>query len=72
MTSTHPNGVGLCATCVHARIVPSARSTFYMCTRSFTDDRFPKYPRLPVLQCVGYQTVAAEEPPDLPSGPDER
>ena len=72
MTAADPKRVGLCATCVHARIVRSARSTFYMCTRSFTDDRFPKYPRLPVLQCVGYQTVAAEEPPHPPPGPDER
>jgi hypothetical protein len=33
-------------------------STFYMCQLSATDARFPKYPRLPVLQCLGY------EPPD--------
>ena len=72
MTSPSSDRIGLCATCVHARVVQSARSTFYMCTRSFTDDRFPKYPRLPVLQCVGFQTVAAEEPPGPPSGPDER
>jgi len=30
-------------------------STFYMCQLSATDPRFPKYPRLPVLQCLGYQ-----------------
>jgi hypothetical protein len=43
-----------------------------MCMRSFTDDRFAKYPRLPVLQCVGYQALAADEPPDPPHTPDER
>jgi hypothetical protein len=26
-----------------------------MCERSKTDERFPKYPRLPVLECPGYE-----------------
>jgi hypothetical protein len=30
-------------------------SRFYMCLLSATDPRFPKYPRLPVLRCSGYQ-----------------
>jgi hypothetical protein len=30
-------------------------SVFYLCQLSATDARFPKYPRLPVLQCSGYQ-----------------
>jgi hypothetical protein len=46
---------GLCATCVHCRVVRSRRSAFYLCQRSFTDARFPKYPRLPVLECIGYE-----------------
>ena len=29
-------------------------SVFYLCQLSATDPSFPKYPRLPVLQCVGY------------------
>jgi hypothetical protein len=38
------------------RIVPSARgSKFYLCRRSEFDPRFPKYPRLPVLKCTGYE-----------------
>ena len=45
---------GLCATCAHCRVIRTRRSVFYMCERSFTDARFPKYPRLPVLRCVGY------------------
>jgi hypothetical protein len=48
--------VGLCATCRHVRRVVSDRgSTFYMCRRSATDAAFPKYPRLPVMQCSGYE-----------------
>jgi hypothetical protein len=46
---------GLCATCRHARRVDSARgSRFWLCARSADDPRFAKYPRLPVLQCPGY------------------
>ena len=52
--------VGLCATCEHCRIVPGGRSTFYLCQRSLTDPAFPKYPRLPVLACRGYQPAVAE------------
>ena len=48
--------VGLCSRCLLMREIHSDRgSTFYMCQLSATDPRFPKYPRLPVLQCLGYQ-----------------
>jgi hypothetical protein len=48
-------GAGLCANCGHARVIESARgSKFVLCGLAATDARFPKYPRLPVLQCVGY------------------
>ena len=47
---------GLCTTCVHVRVVLSARnSRFLLCNLSQTDPRFSKYPRLPVLSCSGYQ-----------------
>lgn len=47
---------GLCADCVHARQIRSDRgSIFVQCQLSFTDARFPKYPRLPVLICSGYE-----------------
>ena len=36
-------------------------STFYMCQLSATDPAFPKYPRLPVLRCVGYEEKKEEE-----------
>jgi hypothetical protein len=47
--------VGLCAGCRHARIVSTPRSTFWLCRRSFSDPAFAKYPRLPVLECPGYE-----------------
>src|SRR5919106_2113703 len=47
---------GLCGTCRHSRIVESRRgSTFRLCERSATDPRFPRYPTLPVLECIGYE-----------------
>lgn len=53
---------GLCATCRHVRRVESARgSDFFLCERSRTDPRFPKYPPLPVLRCLGYEGKAADD-----------
>ncbi|MGH7390271.1 MAG: hypothetical protein ACREM3_12560 [Candidatus Rokuibacteriota bacterium] len=50
-----PDRVGLCAQCVHADVVTSARaSTFWRCRVSEHDPRFPKYPRLPVLACPAF------------------
>lgn len=40
--------------CVHCRVISARRSTFYLCQRSFTDQRFPRYPRLPVVRCLGH------------------
>jgi hypothetical protein len=51
---------GLCADCRFKRLIQSDRgSTFLLCGRSATDPTFPKYPRLPVLQCRGYEQVDA-------------
>jgi hypothetical protein len=48
--------VGLCATCVHQKMVGNTRgSTFSMCLRSREDPAYPKYPRLPVLTCPGHE-----------------
>jgi hypothetical protein len=48
--------VGLCATCAHRREVPNRRgSVFYLCLRSKSDPAYPRYPRLPVLSCPGYE-----------------
>ena len=51
-----PPGAGLCASCVHARLVISGRgSRFVLCERSRTDPRFPRYPPLPVGACAGFE-----------------
>ena len=46
---------GLCADCRHSRVVRSERSTFFLCERSLSDRRYPKYPPLPVVACPGYE-----------------
>ena len=47
---------GLCETCTHRRLVPNTRgSVFSLCERSRTDPAYPRYPRLPVLECAGHQ-----------------
>jgi hypothetical protein len=59
---------GLCRSCRWMRIVESGRgSRFYLCGRSRFDDRFARYPRLPVLRCVGYEPRLA---PTGEPGPD--
>lgn len=56
LSSANANSTGLCASCLHARQVESAKgSQFLLCQLSQSDPRFPKYPRLPVLSCSGYQ-----------------
>ncbi|HEV3481392.1 MAG TPA: hypothetical protein VGR97_03595 [Candidatus Acidoferrales bacterium] len=46
---------GLCAKCRFARRIESARgSKFILCELSASDPAFPKYPRLPVIECPGY------------------
>jgi hypothetical protein len=48
---------GLCGHCRHAdRIISSRGTVFYLCRRSLTDSRFPKYPPLPLIACAGYET----------------
>ncbi|PYV49825.1 MAG: hypothetical protein DMG92_09835 [Acidobacteria bacterium] len=48
--------VGLCAECKYMRLIKSDRgATFYLCQRSASDASLPKYPRLPVIQCRGYE-----------------
>jgi hypothetical protein len=52
---------GLCAGCAHARLVPGARSTFVRCALAEADERFPRYPHLPVLRCAGFTEVDRED-----------
>jgi hypothetical protein len=63
MKSAGTGDVGLCLTCRHARIVESRTSRFWLCRLSASDPRFPKYPRLPVLACDGYERAPEGEPP---------
>lgn len=52
---------GLCAGCHHGRTVRSDRGVvFWLCRRSATDPRFPRYPSLPVLACPGFEPAPAE------------
>jgi hypothetical protein len=48
---------GLCASCRHARILASRESVFLRCGMAEVDPAFPRYPRLPVLACKGYERV---------------
>jgi hypothetical protein len=45
---------GLCGSCANSRTVETRTSRFYLCRLSSVDPRFPKYPRIPVLRCVGF------------------
>ena len=50
---------GLCDRCVHQKVIRTTRgSAFSLCERSKTDARFPKYPRLPVVRCDGFERRA--------------
>jgi hypothetical protein len=59
VSSAPDAAVGLCADCRFARRIVSARgSEFWRCLRAddpALGDRFPKYPRLPVRTCRGYE-----------------
>jgi hypothetical protein len=56
---------GLCAGCRHGRAIRSDRgSTFWLCRRSATDPRFPRYPALPVRTCLGYEPDPVEQADD--------
>jgi hypothetical protein len=54
---------GLCNSCRHQQIVRNTRgSVFSLCRRSKAEpDRFPRYPRLPVTNCGGYQALLRGE-----------
>jgi hypothetical protein len=59
LTKQEANRIGLCADCVYAKRINNDRgSTFHLCELSKKDPSFPKYPRLPVIQCKGYKKVS--------------
>jgi hypothetical protein len=50
----------MCDTCEHQQIVRNTRgSEFSLCQRSREDPAYPRYPRLPVSSCLGYQIRSA-------------
>jgi hypothetical protein len=53
---------GLCDSCAHQRIVRNTRgSSFSLCERSKTDPAYPRYPRVPVVECPGYERREDDE-----------
>jgi len=51
--------IGLCGSCLHRREVRNTRgSVFSLCQRSREDPAYPRYPRLPVMRCDGYERGA--------------
>jgi hypothetical protein len=50
---------GLCDSCRHQQPVRTTRgSVFSLCRRARAEpERFARYPRLPVLECEGYEPV---------------
>jgi hypothetical protein len=61
--------VGLCLSCRHSRRVETDRSVFWRCALAAEDPRFDKYPRLPVIECPGYELKEEDpEPPDDSGG----
>jgi hypothetical protein len=66
--SVHAPPPGLCGSCIHCRPVTSrGGSRFFLCRLSAVDPAFPRYPRIPVLRCRGYEPDSVQ-----PSGPEAR
>lgn len=51
---------GLCAECQHLWLAVSARSAFVRCGLAEEDERFLRYPPLPVRGCSGFVRGAGE------------
>jgi hypothetical protein len=60
MATPRPSA-GLCDRCLHQRLVPNTRgSIFSLCERSREDAAYPRYPRLPILSCPGFEPAASD------------
>lgn len=56
MDNSKMSRAGLCDKCRFMRLIESDRgSRFYLCELWVSDKSFPKYPRLPVLRCRGFE-----------------
>jgi hypothetical protein len=62
---------GLCGACRHQQVIRNTRgSEFSLCLRSRTEpERFPRYPRLPVDECGGFQPRPQAPGADGSTGP---
>ena len=50
----------LCESCSHVRRIESGKgSIFLRCGLSDEDERFPRYPPLPVKRCAGFDRADA-------------
>ena len=59
---------GLCRNCKHSNEIRTDRgSVFLMCKRGLSEPEFPKYPRLPVLHCLGFEQKTAQNTGSGPS-----
>ncbi len=55
---------GQCALCVHAqRLVSKGGSPIYLCGLAKSDERFAKFPRLPMKACPGYKPASTAARP---------
>jgi len=56
------SAAGLCARCRFAHLqVGSGDSRFWRCRRADDDGAFARYPRLPVMACVGFAANDARD-----------
>ena len=68
---------GLCQECRHCAVIRSDRgSEFYRCERHRVSRSFPKYPRLPVYRCGGFEDLgvaklAVDGVAEDPGGPSD-
>ncbi|SDS22215.1 hypothetical protein [Microlunatus soli] len=61
---------GLCGSCRFALLNRTRRGTVYLrCGLATEDDRFAKYPRLPVMECSGFRQFEGGTDPVRPSPP---
>lgn len=52
---------GLCARCRHLRTQGTTRgAVFFRCGRADEDDRFLRYPPIPVVACEGFDALHAD------------
>ncbi len=54
-----PGGGGLCVDCRHLALVRSRRSSFVRCRLAEADPAYPRYPSLPVRDCLGFEMEPA-------------